>query len=173
MSWKGEKFCPYRNSNSDPSAVQPGMPTAISFRITSTLECVTVLSGRSLPRMRRPHILDPLWRVSDPFRSLANGLPDYKVSYSRRQNAYSPSCKLGPWSRTRGAIHPLPRTPSWCGVYLVKHRDSFTCLASCEPQNSLWDPDIWYLFHGHSKIGRYTFTVIVSELRQEIGRTAM
>jgi hypothetical protein len=25
-----------------------------------------------------------------------------------------------------GAVHPLPNTPSWRGVQLKKHRDSFT-----------------------------------------------
>jgi hypothetical protein len=36
---------------------------------------------------------------------------------------------LVPMSRRRGAIPPLPNTPSWCGARL-KHRDSFTPLHS-------------------------------------------
>jgi hypothetical protein len=32
---------------------------------------------------------------------------------------------LAPRSGMRGAVWPLPNTPSWCGTHL-KHRDNFT-----------------------------------------------
>jgi hypothetical protein len=36
--------------------------------------------------------------------------------------------------KNSGTKSPLPHTSSWCGAYLIKHRDSFTfkCVLSCD-----------------------------------------
>jgi hypothetical protein len=71
-----------------------------------------------------PRPPDRLWGPSSLLYNACRG------QYPRRQSGrglkFTTHLQVVSRSRKCGSIHPLPHTPSWCSVQLVKHRDNFT-----------------------------------------------
>jgi hypothetical protein len=81
---------------------------------------VPVGSGMFSSRHRPDRFWGPQSLLSNGYRGL------FPRVYSGRGVKVTTHLHLVPRSRKRGSIHPLPHTPSWRSVYLVKHRQNFT-----------------------------------------------
>jgi hypothetical protein len=126
MTRRKEKPCPYRDLNSDTSAVQPIASCPTDWAIPAVIV-------RTVIWKRKYFMAVTIWIIwKTEYNSLAGWIqskirlniivlfmsrsPKYLLSWGILPKEADNSSARVPRSRIRGSIHPLANTSSWCSV---------------------------------------------------------